>query len=457
MLDADPDASPPWLVTAYVPGPSLHQAVAEHGAMPTESALLLMAGVAEALAGIHAAGVVHRDLKPSNVLLAPDGPRVIDFGIARAADSPALTRRGFRVGSPQFMAPEQILGQPATPAIDLFALGHLAAYAALGHSPYGAGTVDAVQQRILRREADLTGCQAPLRELIERCISSEPGDRPTPAEVIAACMEHKATATVPVAGPWLPVAMARALALHAVPTAPPVEPSGSPATIAPQTAELTETPSVPRRRLSRTALLSGIAVAAVIVAVLVPGIDALRGPGTSGTPQRTTAAGPRSSISAHAAGKAAPLTATITPSANPMLDPCLIGYWKGVTEELPNHIADQPVMFTGAGASGYFRPDGTSNSVYGSGVTYSATYQGTRWTEVFAGTATYRYETRNGLLLISDIVANGTVTWYQNGSFNSSGPLSVIGGASPYTCSATTLRIYFTDGGSVELTRISHS
>ncbi len=119
-------------MTAYVPGPSLQEAVTGNGPMPEDMAFRLVAGVAEALQAIHAAGVVHRDLKPSNVLLAPDGPRVIDFGIARALEATSLTRSGMMVGSPQFMAPEQILDKPVTPAIDVFALGALAAYAVLG-------------------------------------------------------------------------------------------------------------------------------------------------------------------------------------------------------------------------------------------------------------------------------------------------------------------------------------
>src|SRR5215471_763171 len=167
VLDADPDATPPWLVTAYVPGPSLQQAVAEHGPMPSETVLLLMAGVAEALQAIHAAGVVHRDLKPSNVLLAADGPRVIDFGIARAIEATSVTRTGMRVGSPQFMAPEQIAGQAITPAIDVFALGSLATFAALSRPPFGEGNEAAVMYRILHESPDLSDIAEPLRGVIE--------------------------------------------------------------------------------------------------------------------------------------------------------------------------------------------------------------------------------------------------------------------------------------------------
>jgi serine/threonine protein kinase len=188
VIDADPTAVPPWLATAYVPGPSLQEAVAEHGPMPAATVYQIVAGVAEALQAIHSAGVVHRDLKPSNVLLAPDGPRVIDFGIARAAEATALTRSGMQVGSPQFMAPEQVAGDPATPATDVFALGSLATFAALGRAPFGnGGGGEAVLYRILHQDADLTGCPMPLRGLIERCLAKDPARRPAPAEIIRFC------------------------------------------------------------------------------------------------------------------------------------------------------------------------------------------------------------------------------------------------------------------------------
>ena len=199
VLDADPAATPPWLVTAYVPGPSLQEAVAGHGPMPEAMAFRLVAGVAEALQAIHSAGVVHRDLKPSNVLLAPDGPRVIDFGIARALEATSLTRSGMMVGSPQFMAPEQILDKPVTPAIDVFALGSLAAYAVLGRPPFGEGHAAAVSYRVLHEAPDLTGCPAQLRPLIERCLRKEPAARPAPSQILEYCLAR----TGATAGPWL--------------------------------------------------------------------------------------------------------------------------------------------------------------------------------------------------------------------------------------------------------------
>jgi serine/threonine kinase PknH len=203
VLDADPDATPPWLVTAYVPGPSLQQAVAEHGAMPYETVLLLMAGVAEALQAIHAAGVVHRDLKPSNVLLAADGPRVIDFGIARAIEATSVTRTGMRVGSPQFMAPEQIAGEAVTPAIDVFALGSLAAYAALARPPFGEGTQAAVLYRVMHEPPYLEDCPPPLRGLIEPCLAKQPGQRPGPADIVAACRGYATGGNLEIAQSWL--------------------------------------------------------------------------------------------------------------------------------------------------------------------------------------------------------------------------------------------------------------
>ena len=215
VLDADPAATPPWLVTAYVPGPSLQEAVAGHGPMPEAMAFRLIAGVAEALQAIHSAGVVHRDLKPSNVLLAPDGPRVIDFGIARALEATSLTRSGMMVGSPQFMAPEQILDKPVTPAIDVFALGSLAAYAVLGRSPFGEGHTAAVSYRVLHEAPDLTGCPAQLRPLIERCLRKEPAARPAPGQVLDYCLARTGTA----AGPW-PSGPSPAMAASPAPTVP---------------------------------------------------------------------------------------------------------------------------------------------------------------------------------------------------------------------------------------------
>ena len=178
--------SPPWLATAFVPGPSLDQVVSEHGPLPEPALWPLLAGLTEALAAIHACGVVHRDLKPANVLLATDGPRVIDFGISRATDGTVLTAAGVVFGTPGFMSPEQAEGKPAGPASDIFALGCVITYAATGAGPFGTGTAAAVLYRVVHAEAALDGVPPALREILSGCLAKDPGARPTPAALAAA-------------------------------------------------------------------------------------------------------------------------------------------------------------------------------------------------------------------------------------------------------------------------------
>ncbi len=192
LIDADPAATPPWLVTAYVPGPSLEDVIDSSGPMPEAMVFRLIAGVAEALQAIHAAGVIHRDLKPSNVLLAPDGPRVIDFGIARALAAMPLTRSDTMMGSPDFLSPEQILDRPITPAIDVFALGSLAAFAATGRLPFGQGHMTEVAHRVVHEPPDLAGCPVRLLTLIESCLEKQAEARPAPGRVLEFCLARAA-------------------------------------------------------------------------------------------------------------------------------------------------------------------------------------------------------------------------------------------------------------------------
>ncbi|MER6130711.1 serine/threonine-protein kinase [Streptomyces sp. NPDC001815] len=190
LIDADADGVPPWLATLYVPGPSLADAVARRGPLPVPAVLWLMAGVAEALQAIHSAGIVHRDLKPSNVLLAADGPRVIDFGISLASGITSHTATGATVGTPQFMAPEQASGAEVTTATDVFALGQTAAFAALGVPLYGEGNSVGVLYRIVHSEPDLSLLPAQLRPLMARCLAADPGERATPAEIVEWCRQR---------------------------------------------------------------------------------------------------------------------------------------------------------------------------------------------------------------------------------------------------------------------------
>jgi serine/threonine protein kinase len=180
------DDHPPWLATAYVPGPSLRQVVCERGALPESALRPLLAGLVEALQAIHASGVVHRDLKPANVLLAADGPRVIDFGISRTAESITTTATGPLFGTPGYMSPEQAEGKPADRASDVFALGCVIVYAATGKPPFGEGTAASVLYRVVHAEPALDGLPQGLRGLVARCLAKDPALRPTPQALVAA-------------------------------------------------------------------------------------------------------------------------------------------------------------------------------------------------------------------------------------------------------------------------------
>ena len=184
VVDADVDARIPWLATAYVAGSSLSEAVRNCGPLTSSSLLALAAGLAKSLTAIHAAGVVHGDLKPSNVLLALDGPRVIDFGISQAAEVAPLARAGLVVGTPSFMSPEQAAGEEVGPLSDVFSLGAVLAFAATGRKPFGAGQPATVLERVVCEAADLEGAPAEVRPLIERCLVKDPLRRPTAAELL---------------------------------------------------------------------------------------------------------------------------------------------------------------------------------------------------------------------------------------------------------------------------------
>jgi outer membrane protein assembly factor BamB len=183
VVAAGPDDHPPWLATAYVAGPSLQEVVTETGPLPEDAVLKLAAGLAEALRDIHDTGLVHRDLKPANVLLAEDGPRVIDFGIARAMDGTVLTSAGSVLGTPSFMSPEQAQAQPTGPASDVFSLGGVVYFAATGDSPFGSGNPAVMLYRIVHTEPDLDRLPPRVRDLAAACLAKDPARRPAPAEL----------------------------------------------------------------------------------------------------------------------------------------------------------------------------------------------------------------------------------------------------------------------------------
>ncbi|WP_431788449.1 protein kinase [Streptomyces sp. G9] len=227
VLDSDTEAPVPWVATGYVAGPSLQRIVSgrpgapvtasgAYGPLPARSVRFLGSGLAHALQHIHGAGLIHRDLKPSNVLMTIDGPRVIDFGIARALESVAdgdLTRTGVLVGSPGFMAPEQVRGERVTTACDVFCLGSVLAYAASGRLPFGtpeSGGVHALMFRIAQEDPDLTEVPEELAGVVRDCLAKDPAARPGTDEILARLGEADADE------PWLPATLLAQLGRQAV-------------------------------------------------------------------------------------------------------------------------------------------------------------------------------------------------------------------------------------------------
>lgn len=324
LIDADAGGTPPWSATLYVPGPSLTDAVARRGPLPVPAVLWLMAGVAEALQAIHAAGIVHRDLKPSNVLLAADGPRVIDFGISLASDVTSHTATGATVGTPHFMAPEQAAGGDVTAATDIFALGQTAAFAALGRPLYGDGSAVGVLYRIVHDEPDLSVLPEQLRPLIARCLAAAPADRAGLAEIVEWCRRGLGAEADAGAGPavWRDVMGPEVTVPSPLPT---------PTRVLPQPLVVTQPQPLPtgpgeqRRRRRRHALLTTAAVAAGVLVLTglawlvadaghrfgdwVAGAPSTPGPeksGRSSAPESSTGArsgsGPASGADAEAGG-----------------------------------------------------------------------------------------------------------------------------------------------------------
>ncbi|WP_406109608.1 protein kinase [Streptomyces sp. NBC_01003] len=211
VVDHNVDSEEPWIASAYVPGVPLGEALTAYGPLPLPAVFELVGCVAQALGNVHAASVIHRDLKPGNILLGSQGPWVIDFGIARAADTTQLTRTGGVIGTPQFMSPEQALGQKVTPATDVFALGLIGAVAATGRHPYGEVRGVSIAASIANTELrppDLSGYPAPLRPLLDACLLVDPGQRPTPAALAERCAEAAERQLRDFDG-WLPAPLAK--------------------------------------------------------------------------------------------------------------------------------------------------------------------------------------------------------------------------------------------------------
>ncbi len=292
VITADPQGPVPFLVTEYVPGPTLNEHVERAGPLRGEALTRFAAGVAGALAAVHAAGVVHRDLKPANVVLAPDGPRILDFGIARPEDAATrYTETGVLVGSVGWMAPEVLRQGPATAAADVFAWGALVAYAGTGRRPFGGGPDIAVAHRVLTGPPpDLTELPPRLAALAAAALAADPSARP-PAAGLAASLGAPAPApTAPLAAFPVPTRVDRAQA-----------------------------PAAPRRRRWPW-VLTGAAAALALVAAVAPRAPQpapVGGGSTTGRPTSSAASAPRTSTTKPHAPRTPPPTTSSPPVTTP--------------------------------------------------------------------------------------------------------------------------------------------
>ncbi|MFE9043747.1 serine/threonine-protein kinase [Streptomyces sp. NPDC007818] len=359
VLGSDTTAAAPWVAIGYVPGPSLRTVVGdEYGPLPPATVRALGAGLGEALDHIHRAGLVHRDLKPSNVLLTVDGPRIIDFGIARAVDTVTdggLTSTGAVVGSPGFMSPEQVRGEKLGPASDVFCLGSVLAYAATGRSPFGTSDsgVHALMFRIAHDEPDLTDVAPALTGLIRACLAKDPAARPTASEIAGA---------LPVADPWLPAGVLARLGRHAArlleaehaaeqaaghtahsaagTAAAPERTAGGAAPGDPTPGPSVTPSSAPDRPRSRRRVLTAALTAAAVAAAAGIGYALWPLGGPDGTPGGGDGKGPTSSAPPSSPGASGPVPAAF------------LGAWEGVLRGTQEHPRETVRIELAQGAPG---------------------------------------------------------------------------------------------------------
>lgn len=340
VLGADTEAAAPWVATEYVPGPSLDQVVGSgYGPLPEATLHALAGRLSRALSAVHGAGLVHRDLKPSNILLTVDGPRIIDFGIARALDTAAgsvRTSTGVVLGSPGFMSPEQVRGQPVTPAADVFSLGSVLVYAATGRLAFGSADLGphALMFRAAEEEPDLTGVPQSLTGLVTACLDKDPRQRPTAEQLAVHSPEADGD------GPWLPAELlaelgrlaARILTAETPPQVSPAETPPQvlatdtpPVVLAAQTPPQAPTAPARSKRRWRAVLAAVVALAAVATGtalILRDGDE--KDPGAGGAPSAS-----------------APASTSASPSTGPGVPADFVGAWEGVVEgnsDLPKRV-----------------------------------------------------------------------------------------------------------------------
>lgn len=426
VIDADPEGAQPWLAVEYVAGPSLTAVVRAQGPLPEPDVRRVVAGVAEALRSVHQAGIVHRDLKPSNILLGQEGPFVIDFGIAKALDTTSLTRTGLKVGTPSFMAPEQVRGSISTPAADVWALGAVALYAATGQRAFGEGDTTVVYYRVVHEEPDLSTCPAWLLPLVQACLAKDPEARPSLQEVLDfldGAPDGLRAASIRVV-PDIPSVVIDdddVTALRDDETVLKAEPQ-APATPEPE-------PEAPRRGLlSRPltwiAAAAGVLIVGGVATALLVGMP-------SGDADAD--AGPSASASATPSASASPAA---------VIDECLVGTWQleGWTSTQDISSLDETVKFTGfEGRVTEFGADGTQVVDYDDAEPIRAGSSVGEITQTWRGTASYIVSTSDdGVLTTEGSDFRDISVTIEVGE--ESGPYNPNGRTQPleYTCDETT-------------------
>jgi hypothetical protein len=408
VLAADLDADPPWVATEYIDAPTLDAALLEHGRLRGAGLETFAAGVAVALREIHRHGVIHRDLKPSNILLSPLGPRVIDFGIARLEDSyTQLTRTGGVVGTPAYMAPEQLRGEPPTAAVDVFAWASVVAYAATGRPPFGTGT--GVTHAIVYGEPDLGDLHQPLRDLVSAAFHKHPTARPTATDLVARLAQAVPAATHRV--------LAGATVLPAEPAAPP--PPRLPATVV---------PPAQSRPPWLVLALAAVALALVVASATAAAIwYSTRDPGSG--------AGPTGS-----AGDTEPAGG---------IDPCLLGTWTMTSSDRTWDIGGLPVQMSSDSESiRYFRPDGTALLDFSGGHRETGTANGVQYEVVLTGTIAFDYRTSDDVILATHPEVEGEQVVTLNGLELAREPVVAITEPFRYACADDALVLYEPKGTS---------
>lgn len=466
LIDADPDGAQPWLAVEYVEGPSLTAVVQSSGPLSEPDLRSVIGGVAEALRSVHQAGIVHRDLKPSNILLGDEGPFVIDFGISQSSDSTSLTRTGLKVGTPAFMAPEQVRGSIATPAADVWALGAVALYAATGQRAFGEGDTTVVYYRVVHEPPDLSSCPAWLLPLVRACLAKDPQARPNLQEVldfvngVPADLRTATTKIVPGDGSTGGGSTGDG-ATGADPGIDDLTHVGGPsASLLPEDddetvvklaaaapgADLAPEPEPePTRRGWLKRPVTWLAAAGVVLVAGAVVTTAVLGSRSGAAPAGSASASVSVSASASASASSSPAAA---------IDECLVGSWE--QKDLATQLPLNGKTYDTTGWNGRvleFRADGTQVVDYADAEPLRSQIPAGEYVETWKGTTSYELTTESGVMTFDAVDYGDTkVTRKLGGSGDTFEPKG-LSQPLKYTCDESTLT-QWADGFEAMFTRL---